>query len=65
MRITYDNETDSAYIYLVEDSEVARTTGTEDGINLDFDEDGMLLGIEVLDAKGKLPQPLLDEADSA
>lgn len=64
MRITYDNETDSAYIYMIEDSEAVRTTTTDDGVNLDFDEDGLLIGIEILDAKGKLAPHLLDDADS-
>ncbi|WP_245985199.1 DUF2283 domain-containing protein [Streptomyces tateyamensis] len=32
-------------------------------INLDFDEQGRLLGIEVLGATSKLPQRLLDTAE--
>jgi uncharacterized protein YuzE len=66
MRITYDRETDAAYIYLVPiaDGGVARTYPCDpsevDGmINLDFDREGRLIGIEVLDASRKLPQAVL------
>lgn len=31
-------------------------------INLDFDADGVLIGIEVLDARSKLPRHVLDAA---
>ena len=38
--------------------------GEVDGmINLDFDGDMRLLGVEVLDARAKLPQYLLDAAE--
>jgi uncharacterized protein YuzE len=65
MRVTYDVETDSAYFHLVDDSEVTRTSSTDEGINLDFDGEGMLVGIEILEAKGKLPPYILDNADGA
>jgi hypothetical protein len=32
-------------------------------INLDFDDDDRLVGIEVLDARSRLPQRLLDAAE--
>lgn len=62
MRITYDQEANAAYIYL-EDSippGAAVSThvcdaGIEGGIHLDFDKDGRLLGIEVLNASRVLP----------
>lgn len=67
MRITYDRDADAAYIYLVDEiviGGVARTVpvealAAEAMINLDFDADGRLLGIEVLDASRKLPASLL------
>lgn len=68
MNITYDVETDAAYIKFVEDVDVARTVpgdGEADGVNLDFDDEGRLVGIEILEAKKRLPQDLLDVADSA
>ena len=67
MRITYDQEADAAYIYLVpiEAGGVAQTYSCDPSqvngmINLDFDREGRLLGIEVLDASQKLPQALLE-----
>jgi uncharacterized protein YuzE len=67
MKITYDRETDAAYIYLVPiaNGGVAQTYPCDPAevngmINLDFDSDGRLLGIEVLDASRKLPKSVLD-----
>lgn len=67
MRLTYDAEADAAYIQLVElivPDAVAKTVGCDPAevgemINLDFDSEGRLLGIEVLDASRVLPQELL------
>lgn len=67
MKIEYDREVDAAYIYIADsvgDGSVARTYACDpseiDGqINLDFDADGRLLGIEVLDASSFLPSALL------
>ena len=69
MNISYDAEVNAAYIYLdgpdlesgsVEFSinEIAdsRTPGE---INLDFNKDGVLIGIEVLNASATLPAALL------
>lgn len=66
MKIKYDKEVDAAYIYLVEITEggVKKTYPCDpkevDGIiNLDFNEDGQLLGIEIMDASKKLPKEIL------
>ena len=49
MKIEYDKEVDALYIRLVE-TKVARTDEFVEGINLDFDEKGKLIGIEILNA---------------
>ncbi len=49
MRIEYDREVDALYVRLQE-KYVARTIEIEEGLNLDFDENGKLIGLEVLDA---------------
>ncbi len=49
MRIEYDREVDALYIRLQE-KYVARTVEVDEGINIDFDEKGKLIGLEVLDA---------------
>jgi len=49
MKIEYDREADALYIRLQE-KYVARTLEIEEGLNLDLDENGSLIGLEVLDA---------------
>jgi uncharacterized protein YuzE len=65
-RVEYDPEANAAYIYLVEEISrggVARTVSVDprEGmmVNLDFDSDGRMLGIEVLDARSLLAPDLL------
>ena len=52
MRIEYDREVDALYVRL-QQKYVARTIEIEEGLNLDLDEDGKLIGLEVLDATEK------------
>jgi uncharacterized protein YuzE len=49
MKIEYDNQADAIYIRLQE-KQVTRTVEVEDGLNIDLDENGKLIGLEVLDA---------------
>jgi uncharacterized protein YuzE len=52
MRVTYDPTADAMYLYLTDRSpgspEVARTQEIADGLTLDFDQTGNVIGIEVL-----------------
>jgi uncharacterized protein YuzE len=64
--VTYDETVDAAYIYLVEiDSGRVATTVPGDprsdafGVNLDFDNEGRLVGVEVESASSMLPPPFL------
>jgi uncharacterized protein YuzE len=68
LRVTYDAETNAAYIYLAEEPPSGWRHGKtvpvdpiEVGgmINLDLDEDGRLMGLEVLDARSVLSDQLL------
>lgn len=69
LRATYDPAVDAAYFRLQADIEVggvAQTVpldpaGIGGMINLDFDKEGRLLGIEVLGAKDKLPVEALKQ----
>jgi len=54
MKIEYDREVDALYIRLQE-RHVARTLEVEEGVNLDFDENGRLIGLEILDATERYP----------
>ena len=49
MKIEYDKEVDALYVRLQE-KYVARTVQIEEWLNLDLDEEGKLIGLEVLDA---------------
>jgi uncharacterized protein YuzE len=67
MRTTYDSDADAAYIYLAEEigaGGVAKTvavdpTGVGGMIHLDFDRQGHLIGVEILDASSFLPPDVL------
>lgn len=48
MKIEYSKEADAIYVYFKEDF-VAKSNEIEDGVVIDFDEKGQLIGIEVLD----------------
>lgn len=71
MKITYDRVVNAAYIYLVDEigkGQVHKTyccdpLEVKGQIHLDFDSSGRLLGIEVLDARSKLPEALLETVE--
>ena len=48
MRVSYDTEVDALYIRFLEAS--VTTTHLAEGIAADYDEEGHLAGIEILDA---------------
>lgn len=67
-KLTYDREVDAAYIYIADiaPGEVANTVTYDDmptsvhgDVNLDFDRNGKLLGIEILGASKILPSNML------
>lgn len=49
MKIEYDKEVDALYIR-IQEKKVARTKEVEEGINLDFDEKGKVIGLEIIGA---------------
>ncbi len=49
MKIEYSKEADAIYVYFKEDF-VEKSKEIEDGIVIDFDKNGQLIGIEALDA---------------
>ena len=52
MKIEYDPERDLLYIYFAEPGEKSAETVTiKLGVYADFDKDGRLIGIEVIDAR--------------
>lgn len=66
MRVRFDPEANAAYIYLraIGRGEAVRTVPVEDStIMLDFDADDRLIGVEVLDARERLPVEVLAAAE--
>ncbi|MFF3559392.1 DUF2283 domain-containing protein [Streptomyces sp. NPDC002574] len=71
VRVTYDKSVNAAYVYFTEPQasvHSARMYACDpvdvDGmINLDLDEQGRLIGIEVLAASSKLPEYLRRSAE--
>ena len=55
MKTTYDPEVDAFYLYFGS-SAVSESIEVRPGIVLDFDAEGRLLGVEVLDASKSLPK---------
>ncbi len=49
MKIEYDREVDALYIR-IQDKKVSRTREIEEGINLDIDADGKIIGLEIIGA---------------
>lgn len=67
IRVTYDARANAAAICLTEigPGGIARNVeAIPETVLLDFDEEGRMVGIEVLDARGILPKELLDEAEA-
>lgn len=66
MKLTYDPDCNLAYLYVVDEiepKEVKRTLSFNN-IQLDFDSNGKLLGLEFLDARETLREELLASAES-
>ena len=51
MKIEYDPERDLLYIYFADtEKKSAETVTIKPGVHADFDKDGKLIGIEIIDA---------------
>ena len=55
MKIAYDQEVDALYIRFIETT--VTTEHVAEGIAVDYDADGRLAGIEILDAMKRLGDP--------
>ena len=70
MRLTFDRAANAAYIYLVaighgdvEKTESVTPAHNRGTYNLDFNKNGRLIGIEILNATRVLPSEVLAQAE--
>ena len=56
MTVTFDREADALYIRFRE-GKAQRSNDISDGIVMDFDAEGEILGIEILHASVRIPEP--------
>lgn len=56
MNIKYDKEADAMYLKF-SDAEVAESDEDKPGIIIDYDKDGKIVGIELLDASQQTDNP--------
>ena len=54
MKATYDARTDTLSIILKPDAEVAESDEDKPGVILDYDQDGNLISLEILDASKRV-----------
>ncbi|HLD43455.1 MAG TPA: DUF2283 domain-containing protein [Candidatus Nanoarchaeia archaeon] len=62
MKFEYDKDADAAYVYFqypIRDGEAKNTIELNDNIVLDFDAQGKLLGVEILNASTVLKKEVL------
>ena len=53
MKIEFSKTADALYVYFRE-VEIARSEDIQDGVVVDFDDEGQIVGIEVLDVSSRL-----------
>jgi uncharacterized protein YuzE len=56
MKATYDARTDTLSIILRADAAVAESDEDKPGVILDYDEDGNLISLEILDASERVTE---------
>lgn len=64
MKVKYDREADVLYIQL-SDAPIIDSDEERKGIVLDYDDEGRIVGIEILNASKNLPQPTKVEYEVA
>lgn len=64
MKVTYDKEVDILYIKL-SDSPIQESSEDKPGIILDYNAEGMVVGVEILNASHNIKNPNMVELEVA
>lgn len=56
MKVVYDARTDTLSVVLKEDAAIAESDEEKPGIILDYDDDGELVSLEILDASQRVTE---------
>ncbi len=64
MKVKYDRNVDILYIQL-NDSPIEESDEDRLGVVMDYDVDGMLVGIEIMNASTRMTQPTIVELEIA
>jgi uncharacterized protein YuzE len=64
MKVKYDKEVDILYIQFSEE-QIGESDEDKPGIIFDYNDSGNIIGIEVLNASKKMPQPMKFEYEVA
>ena len=56
MKVSYDQRTDTLSVILKEDTAVAESDEDKPGVILDYDQEGNLVSLEVLDASKRVTE---------
>lgn len=56
MKVVYDARTDTLSVVLKEDAAIAESDEEKPGIILDYDDDGELVSLEILDASRRVTE---------
>jgi YD repeat-containing protein len=57
VKVTYDTHTDFLSVIMLEGVDVAESDEDSPGVILDYDEEGNLISIEILDASSRVTDP--------
>jgi uncharacterized protein YuzE len=57
MKVTYDTRTDTLLVLLRDDIAVAESAEDKPGVILDYDAEGNLVSLEVLEASSRVSEP--------
>ncbi len=56
MRVSYDSQTDTLSVILKENVPIAESDEDKPGVILDYDQDGNLVSLEILDASHRVTE---------